>query len=208
VSDPSDQELLSEYRNGRVEALETLIERYSRPVYGFLRQAVGNAAEADDVFQEIWLRAIANVHRYRHKNFLAWLLKIGHNRLRDRYRAAKRLVSLDAPAGEGDCPAARISDAAPLPSRAVADAELGLRIREAVQRLPEEQREVFLLRVEADVAFRDIARIQGVSINTALARMRYAVGKLQGMLHEDYENLDREPARESAVAGRAGGGTP
>ena len=86
---------------------------------------------------------------------------------------------------------ARLADSSHGPGETTADRDLGARIRAAVQELPEEQRVVFLLRTEADVPFKEIAKMQGTSINTALARMHYAVLKLRNELKGDYESLAR-----------------
>jgi RNA polymerase sigma-70 factor (ECF subfamily) len=140
--------------------------------------------DADDVFQEAWFRVIRKHRSYRAGNFRGWLARITHNLIVDRARKRKPDFSLDASAGEGreTRPA---QDGQPEPGRAMAARELGQRIAAAVRSLSPEQREVFLMRSQMELSFKEIARIQSVSINTALARMHYAVGKLRGLLADE-----------------------
>ena len=108
----------------------------------------------------------------------------------DRARARRGLLSLDEPALEGEDQMSR-SETLPSeqedPAARAVGRELGRQIEAAVRQLPPEQKEVFLLRMEGDVPFREIARMQGVSINTALARMHYAVNKLRSQLQGQYD---------------------
>lgn len=188
----SDESLLDRYREGDVRALQELVERYKRPLFGFILNSSGGQVDADEVFQEMWFRAIRRLDSYEHGNFPGWLFRICHNLLIDMARSRKRLVSLDEEPEEGDSAADRLADAGPSPSEKAADRDLGRRIREAVETLPPEQKEVFLLRVEADLPFKEIAAMQEVSINTALGRMHYALTKLREALKQDYRSLREE----------------
>ena len=142
------------------------------------------------VFQEVWVRAIKNMNRYRQKNLLSWLFRIAHNLMIDRVRRRKFVVSLDASASEdGVSLGERIAGAGLGPDSETGGRELGLRIEAAAAQLPLEQREVFWLRMQADLSFKEIAKIQKCSINTALARMQYAVSKLRKELADEYREL-------------------
>ena len=189
--EPSDRELIEKYGDGDPGALGTLVVKYRRQLYGFIVHLTGGADDADEIFQEVWFRVIRHIDSYEDQNFAGWLFRICRNLVIDRARNRKRVVSLEDTAGhhtdegwESRVPAAGAS-----PSEAASDQELGRRIRVAVRALPEEQREVFLLRIEAYMPFKEIARVQGVSINTALARMQYALARLQGLLKADYQAL-------------------
>ena len=184
-----DLELVLRYQKGEVEALKSLLERYKRPLFRFILNSVGQGDDADEIFQEVWFRAIKKMDSYRHGNFMGWLFRICHNLIVDRARARQRVLSLDEENEEGQSMVDRIPAEGLAPSLAAADGELGRRIRAAVGALPAEQKEVFLLRTEADMPFKEIARVQRVSINTALARMHYAVAKLRDTLKVDYEML-------------------
>lgn len=190
--DETDEELIRQYRRGRVGALDELVDRYQGPLYGYIRNMTGNAAEADDVFQEVWMKVIRRVGLYRSRNFGGWLMRIAHNIVIDRLRRRKPEIPMDAEDEEHPGLAAVLASSDAGAAEAVADAELGQRVREAVASLPSEQREVFLLRAESGMPFREIARLQGVSINTALGRMHYALGRLRPLLSGDYAMLGRQ----------------
>jgi RNA polymerase sigma-70 factor (ECF subfamily) len=185
----ADRELLARYRGGDVDALAELVERYRRPLYGYILHMTEGRGDADDVFQEVWCRAIRKLRGYRHGNFQGWLMKIAHNLVIDRARKRGPEYSLDAEREDGISLRETVAGDTPDPSRQIEGRDLGQRIAEAVRRLPPPQREVFLLRTRAEMPFQRIAAIQGVSVNTALARMHYAVGRLRKRLRADLEDL-------------------
>jgi len=182
----SDHDLLRAGRRGENEALEALIERYQRPLYTFLLRMVG-PSHADDLFQETWRRALHAMPRFDDRNLLGWLFRIARNLAVDRARREGRWVPLDDGVREM---AWRSPDSSP--DRAMVNRELEEKIRAAVARLPPEQREVFLMRMEGQLPFQTIADIQGVSINTALARMQYALQKLRKALAEYWPATEGE----------------
>lgn len=189
--DTSDEELVERYVNGNTAALAELLERYRRPLYSVILRMVSTPEEADDVFQEVWLKVIRNIVEFRRDRFKGWLFRISHNLLIDRARCRKKTLSLDAPLADGsETPVGERLVAAGVGTREQVDGyDMGRRIARAVEDLPEEQKEVFVLRTEGDMTFREIARVQRVSINTVLARMQYATDKLQRALRSDYEAL-------------------
>lgn len=187
-----EQVWLAEYRRGRVEALGHLVDHFRRPLYAFISRMMDGHVDADEVFQEVWLRAIKNLDRFNDEKLLSWLFRIAHNLVIDRSRRSKPSASLDAPVYEGEETLGQRLAAPGLTAAAQAEGhDLGARIAAAVARLPVEQREVFLLRMEGDVPFKDIAKMQKVSINTALARMQYALTKLREELRDDYRGIGR-----------------
>ena len=188
--DQDDAKLLAAYRNGDSEALGVLVEKYKGPLFGFIYKFSEGREDADEVFQEVWVRAIKNMNRYRQKNLLSWLFRIAHNLMIDRVRRRKPVLSLETPVHEdGLALSERLASSALSPAVETGGHALGRRIETAAEKLPVEQREVFWLRMQADLSFKEIAKIQKCSINTALARMQYAVSKLRKELAGEYHEL-------------------
>jgi len=186
-----DQERLRRFHAGDRSAVEEWVEAYRRPLFGFILKMTTGQDEAEDIFQETWARALKHLHRFHKGHLLSWLFNIAHHLIIDRARKRKPDTSLQAITGDhselGDCIESPSRD----PAQLTGDAEFRQRLQSAVARLPADQRAVFLMRAEADLPFRDIARIQGVSLNTALGRMHYAVVRLRKELAEDYAALHR-----------------
>lgn len=187
--DAKDRELVDQYRRGNVQALEMLVERHGRMLFGFILNHVGGAGDADEIFQETWFKVIRKIDTYREKNFGGWLVRIARNTALDRIRRRKPDVSLDAEPEAGRSLAEVIPGNDPGPRRRLEASHLGQAIAQAVADLPDEQREVFVMRVEAGLSFKEISRMQRVSINTALARMQYALAKLRPLLKHEYQEL-------------------
>ncbi|MBN1268832.1 MAG: sigma-70 family RNA polymerase sigma factor [Kiritimatiellae bacterium] len=185
----SEHVWLAAYRRGDSEALGKLVEHYRRPLFGFILSMTQGQGDAEEIFQEVWFRAIKNLDRYRPKSFLSWLFRIAHNLVIDRARKRKPEASLDENPEGGRPLADRVAARGPDPAAQTGSRDLARRIAAAAEHLPAEQKEVFLLRTRAELPFREIAKIQGVSINTALARMQYALAKLREALREDYEEI-------------------
>ncbi|MBT8043013.1 MAG: sigma-70 family RNA polymerase sigma factor [Pontiella sp.] len=190
--DKLDIDCINAYLGGDANALEPMVERYKRPLYSFILKMTEGREDADEIFQETWFRALKNIHKFRHKNFLNWLFRIAHNLIIDRARRNKKNISMQTSMGgeDGD---STLEDhlAAPgiSPAEEAGGTALGLQIEEAVKTLSPEQKEVFLLRMYGNTSFKEIARLQKCSINTCLARMQYALTKLRSILKEEYEEL-------------------
>ncbi len=185
-----DAKALEAYFAGDAEALAPLVEKYKRPLFSFLTRFAANPAEADEWFQETWVRAIQHMNRKRPEKLLSWLFRIAHNLIIDQSRRHKPACSLDAPLSHsGDSLTTQIPDGALPPDLEAGGRDLGHRIEAVASALPLEQREVFWLRMQAGLPFKEIARIQHCSINTALARMQYALDKLRTTLAPEYQEL-------------------
>lgn len=192
MEEPHLETLLQRYRQGDVEALGSIVDRTRKPLLRFIQGMVRDPHRAEDVFQDVWFRAVKGLHRYQSDRLLSWLFRIAKNRVIDLSRKRKPDVSLQQPLGgpeHGATVETFVAGPGRGPDRDTGNRELADRIRAAVDALPLDQREVYLLRTEGDVPFKQIAAHQDVSINTALARMRYALGKLREELAEDYETL-------------------
>lgn len=191
MTEATDKTLIARYRRGDTDALDALVEKYRRPLFGFIINMTRGQDEADEIFQEVWFRAIRKFDTYRQKNLFGWLVRIARNLVIDRARRRRPSVSLDAERETGY----RLDETMPGndagPAHGVEMSELGQRVQDAVNVLPEEQKEVFIMRVQTDLPFKEIARIQKVSINTVLARMQYALAKLRDNLQDAYAELGR-----------------
>lgn len=190
--DIQDIDCIDAYLNGDADALAPMVEKYKRPLYSFILKMTEGREDADEVFQETWFRALKNIHKFQHKNFLNWLFRIAHNLIIDRARRNKKNVSMQSSMGgeDGDH---TLEDhlAAPgiSPMEQVGGSSLGVEIDKAVETLTPDQKEVFLLRMYGNASFKEIATLQKCSINTCLARMQYALTKLRSILKDEYEEL-------------------
>ncbi len=186
----SDQALVRAYRTGDAEALGVLVERYRRPLFSYIFNMSSGQADADEIFQEVWMRVLKHIHRYRSRSFYGWLVRIAHNLVIDQARRCKGNVSLNAESESEDPLVDRLPGDEHSPPRRLANRELGARLVRAVQALPIEQREVFVMRTKGELPFKEIARIQATSINTVLARMQYALRKLRDELQDEYDMME------------------
>jgi RNA polymerase sigma-70 factor, ECF subfamily len=188
-----DSECIEAYLNGNPNALSPLVEKYKRPLYSFILKMTEGREDADEIFQETWFRALKNLHSFKHHHLLNWLFRIAHNLIIDRARRNKRMVSIHASSNgedeESDTLESRLSASALTPADDAAGSDLGTAIDAAVGQLADEQKEVYLMRMYGNLSFKEIASIQGCSINTCLARMQYALTKLRSILQKQYDEL-------------------
>ncbi len=191
--DVSDKNLVDLYVKGDVKALDELINRYKKPLYSFLWRLTSSGPEVDEIFQETWFRVIQKASSFDQYRFKGWIFRIAYNLVIDWSRSKRGHLSLDQTSEYSDG-LETLSDTLPAPGQTpdekAASGDIKQAILQALDHLPLEQKEVFLLRMEADMSFKDIAELQGTSINTALARMQYALTKMRKLLktfHEDFE---------------------
>jgi RNA polymerase sigma-70 factor (ECF subfamily) len=188
--DEADEVLMLRYQSGDVRAFEILLTRHRRPIFNFILRFVGSRELAEDLLQETFLRVIRSAANYkRQAKFTTWLYTIARNLCVDQSRRAKhrKAQSLDAPMSQSG-ESGTLLDVVPgkdMPSdRAAVSSEIHNKLKEAVDRLSEEQREVFLMREFLDMPFKEIATVVGVPENTVKSRMRYALEKLRLELDE------------------------
>jgi RNA polymerase sigma-70 factor (ECF subfamily) len=176
-----DEQLMLAYREGDAAAFEELYRRHKGGLFRFVTRSVRDRAVAEELYQEIWMRAIEARGRYEvQAKFSTWLYTIAHNRLVDHWRKrGLSLVSLDAEEGAAPEPAGNPGDE---PQRIV-EARQGLaRVMRALEALPPAQREAFLLHHEAEMSVAEIARATGANEEAAKSRLRYAFAKLKEAL--------------------------
>lgn len=176
-----DRLLLDYARRGDVSSLSALVERTTKPLTAYLRGMTPSDADAEDAFQECWVRVIRSCGAYRGGSARAYLMRIARSVVIDRFRRlGAPTVSIDADESAG-LAESLVSDA-PSPDVSVERSASSAAIRQAVRALPEGQREVLLLRIEGELPFKDIADQIGIPLGTALTWMRAATITLRKML--------------------------
>lgn len=172
ASQLGDAELLVLCRHGDDQAFEVLYNRYRLQLFSYLHRLLpGRADVVDDLFQQTWIKATQNLERYTdQQRFLAWLCRIAHNLVMDFFRAQKHLDDSEVPEN--------LVASEPSPDEVVAREQRAQALDAAIRQLPPEQREIIALRSQG-IAFKDIATQKGISLNTALGRMHYAVQNLR-----------------------------
>lgn len=189
----TDEALMIRYQRGDVQAFAQLVRRHETPIFNFVLRQLRSPSAAEDVVQEVFLRVIESAGSFKHEaRFTTWAYTIARNLCIDHLRkmALRRHPSLDegheGDDGEGAPLGERVADLHPSASteRTAVSGELQGKIVAAVEKLPDEQREVFLLRQVAALPFDEIAAITGVPTNTVKSRMRYALERLQEALTE------------------------
>ena len=184
--DKSDEQLISLYVDGNNEAFDSLLERHKDRVFTYIYHAVKNEELADDIFQDTFVKAIITIKQGRYTDnghFPAWITRIAHNLIIDyiRQTKAENLQSTD----DEDT---NILNRKELSDCTIEDSIITTQIHDDVRRLvkalPESQREVLVMRYYKNMSFKEIADTTGVSINTALGRMRYAILNMRRMAEE------------------------
>jgi len=181
-SAPEDSALMLRFKDGDVDAFETLYRRHNDPLYRYLLRLCRHRDNADDIFQEVWGKIIKAADRYRPTaKFTTFLYKVAHNCFIDHIRRNKRHthpgnIEPDSQADPGDLPDI-------LAERSLARERLEI----ALADLPDEQRDVFLLHEEAGLSLDQIAAITGSNRETSKSRLRYAVRKLRIAIDEPAE---------------------
>ncbi|MFI3248303.1 MAG: sigma-70 family RNA polymerase sigma factor [Rikenellaceae bacterium] len=182
----SDNELLQQYLGGNQAAISTLLERHTPRVRNYIRLMVRDDDRADDILQDVFIKCVKMIDSGKYVEsgrFLSWVLRIAHNMTIDYFRSSKNKVTTnEAEAGYDILGAQRQTESA-AEDQMIA-AETADQIRDLVALLPEDQREVIQMRYYSDLSFREIAEQTGVSINTALGRMRYALINLRKLVKE------------------------
>ena len=178
--EPSDEELLALLRDGSTSAGEVLVKRYAQPLLRYLQRLIGSDHLAEELHQQTWVSVMEHVDRFDKSSaaggFKAWLFRIATNKANDHWRshgrdkAAKQTLRLVT------------EEEAPDASHRMEGSEQEERLREAIARLPENQRQVLMLRYYSDLKFVQIAELLGCPLNTALGRMHKAMLKLKQML--------------------------
>ena len=182
----TDEQLVASYANGNDNAFDTLLARHKNRLFGYIIQMVRDKDLADDIFQETFVKAIMTIRQGRYSDtgkFPAWLCRIARNLIIDYFRQEKNEGAVSTDDTSFD-----VLNRKDLSENTVEDAMIDLQIEDDVKRLvdelPDVQREVLVMRYYKNLSFKEIAEETGVSINTALGRMRYAILNMRRIAKE------------------------
>jgi RNA polymerase sigma factor (sigma-70 family) len=182
----SDQELVQAYIKGDHSAIEVLINRHRSKVYTYILLTIKNQQLAEDLFQETFIKVIQSLRSGKYKDngkFLSWVIRIAHNLIIDHFRKEKQMNTLSNDDSEVDLfNSKKLSDSNI--EELIIHGQIRSEVRSLINELPEDQREVVLLRHYGGLSFKEIADQTDVSINTALGRMRYALINLRKLIQE------------------------
>jgi RNA polymerase sigma-70 factor (ECF subfamily) len=189
--EPDDTALMLRYRDGDARAFEILYGRHKGALYRYLQRLCRDPDIANDLFQEVWGKVIASRERYEPRaQFNTFLFRVAHNCAVDYFRRAGRqhLGRMDdVDELEEGLPDASI----PQPDAQVSESEVRASFKQALEQLPEEQREAFLLYEETGLSLEEIGNITGVAMETAKSRLRYALRKLRAAMQHHRGGLEQ-----------------
>lgn len=181
-----DATLVKLYIDGSERALEVLILRHKLKIYNFIYSKVFNRDTAEDIFQETFIKVIKTLKRgvYNEEGkFLPWVMRISHNLVIDFFRKNNRIPIFD---NNDDFDIFQlIGDGNPNAERTMIEDQVVEDLQKLIIELPDDQKDVLTMRLYRDMSFKEIAESTGVSINTALGRMRYAIINLRKLIEEN-----------------------
>lgn len=178
-----DALLVQDYVAGNEDALATLIKRHESKIYGFIYSKVSDRDVSNDIFQDTFIKVIKTLksNSYNEEGkFLPWVMRIAHNLIIDFFRKNKKMP-LYRETEEFSVFSIMTDDSLTIENQLIAD-QVELDIQKLIEELPEDQKEVLVMRMYKDMSFKEISEITGVSINTSLGRMRYALMNLRKVI--------------------------
>lgn len=192
VCKTSDQDLVQLFLKGHSSSLDELLQRHKSKIYSFILSKVKNQALAEDIFQDAFFKVITSLKKGKYNEegkFLPWVMRISHNLVIDHFRKQKRIPIVGKSKMFEDFDIFDVIDnkESTKEQDLIVDEQTQL-LKNLIQTLPHNQREVLIMRHYEDLSFKEIAEKTGVSINTALGRMRYALINVRKQMEEN--NLD------------------
>jgi RNA polymerase sigma factor (sigma-70 family) len=181
----TDQEIIKMYIAGDANALSPLITRYKNKIFTSIYILVKDRYLAEDIFQDVFIRIIDTLRGGRYTDegkFLPWAMRIAHNLCVDHFRKVKRMPTIKTSDDTDIFEVLNFSETGA--DIRIMNEQTSDKVRRMIDLLPEDQREIIVLRHYADLSFKEIADLTGCSINTALGRMRYALLNLRKMMTE------------------------
>lgn len=181
----SDAQLVSNYIRGDESALEVLVTRHKQRIYSFIYSKVFDRDISEDIFQDTFIKVIKTLKRGKYNEegkFLPWVMRIAHNLVIDHFRKNSRMPKFD---NSGDFNIfSVISDNSLNAEKSIIKGQVEEDVRRLIDELPEDQKEVLIMRMYKDMSFKEISERTGVSINTALGRMRYALINMRKVIEK------------------------
>ena len=180
----ADADLIRDYINGDEKSLEILIYKHKSKIYNFIFSKVLDREAAEDVFQETFIKVIKTLKNGSYNEegkFLSWVMRISHNLIIDFFRKTNRMPKFEASSEDYDI-FQFIKDDSPNAENNLINKQIVNDLQKLILELPLDQKEVLNMRIYRDMSFKEIAETTGVSINTALGRMRYAIINLRKMV--------------------------
>ena len=182
----SDYELIQRFIKGEQSCFEQLIHRHKNKVFAYISLYIRDQALAEDLFQDTFMKVIQSVKAGKYQDngkFISWVMRIAHNLIIDHFRRIKQMNTISNDDYESD-----LFNSKKLADSTVEDdmikRQIQKDVRKMISHLPDDQREVVILRHYAGLSFKEIAEITDVSINTALGRMRYALINMRKIMEE------------------------
>jgi RNA polymerase sigma-70 factor (ECF subfamily) len=182
----SDALLVKDYVAGDERALATLIRRHESKIYGFIYSKISDRDVSNDIFQDTFIKVIKTLKTSSYNEegkFLPWVMRIAHNLIIDHFRKAKKMP-LFRETEEFSIFSIMSDDSLTIENQIIAS-QVELDIRKLIEGLPADQKEVLIMRMYHDISFKEISELTGVSINTALGRMRYALMNLRKIIDKN-----------------------
>lgn len=182
----SEQELIDLFTDNDQTAIKTLINRHKKRIYTYILMAVKDKELAEDIFQDTFIKVIKSLKKgcYMEKGiFVSWAVRISHNLIIDHFRKLRHLKVMSSNQTDGDIFNSKRFAESNVEDKIIRN-RIETEVRELINMLPADQKEVILLRHYGEMSFKEIADQTGVSINTALGRMRYALINLRRLIEE------------------------
>jgi RNA polymerase sigma-70 factor (ECF subfamily) len=182
----TDTTLIAEFISGNSNSFSILLDRYQKRVYGFIFSKVHDTDLADDIFQDTFIKVVKNLRLRKYNDegrFLSWVIRIAHNLIMDHFRKIKRLPKHVSKIENFDVLDCLIEQSSSI-EEGMIESQIHADLSLLIEELPDSQKDVLRMRLFQDMSFKEIGDQTGVSINTALGRMRYAVINLRKMIEE------------------------
>ena len=184
----TDKNLVESFLNGNNKSFELLLSRHKSKVFAFIMSKIKNYDVSEDIFQDTFIKAITSLKKGQYNEqgkFLPWVMRIAHNLVIDYFRKSKRISIIGNPKSDDDFNIFDvIGDGENTSEYTMMEKEQHQQLNKIIDSLPEQQKEVLIMRHYEDLSFKEIAEKTGVSINTSLGRMRYALINLRKIMLE------------------------